>query len=249
MQCSSEYLHRWRFHNLSVQSLPVFDHLHCGKVFPYAQMEPPIFLFVPIATCSVTRQLWEGSGSFFVIHSHQVFIYMVRPSWALCPPDWKVPFLSNSAYCTASESSSAMHKVQQGHSSKMVSISHLRFATLLKLSLQNTKEFLGGLSVPAAALAACNLLLHCPWGCRGRGWGLWPQPQHKWSAWPVSTGRLFLDIASLCAPAWTSLSTAASQKLNSTWFSCLDIFRTSGHMRSDSYLMFLCFTWKFDSHG
>lgn len=62
-----------------------------------------------------------------------------------------------------------MHKVQQGRSSNMVSISHLRFATLLKLSLQNTTEFLGGLSVPAATTFLYTVLGAVGAGAGGSG--------------------------------------------------------------------------------
>jgi len=49
-----EYLQGWRLHNLSGQPVPGLGHPHSEETFPDVQMEPPVFQFVPIASCPVT---------------------------------------------------------------------------------------------------------------------------------------------------------------------------------------------------
>jgi len=43
---ASEYLWRWRLHNLSGHPVLVLGHPHSEKVFLHVQMEPPAFQFV-----------------------------------------------------------------------------------------------------------------------------------------------------------------------------------------------------------
>lgn len=52
VQLSSEYIHRLKFHNLSPQPFPVFDHSHSKKV------EFHIFKFVSIIYCPVSGLHW-----------------------------------------------------------------------------------------------------------------------------------------------------------------------------------------------
>lgn len=52
VQLSSEYIHRLKFHNLSPQPFPVFDHSHSKKV------EFRIFKFVSIIYCPVSGLHW-----------------------------------------------------------------------------------------------------------------------------------------------------------------------------------------------
>jgi len=42
-----------RLHSFSGQSVPVFDYPHHGKVFSDGRRDPPLFQFVPIASCPV----------------------------------------------------------------------------------------------------------------------------------------------------------------------------------------------------
>ncbi|KAK4806816.1 hypothetical protein QYF61_005612 [Mycteria americana] len=51
VQTAFEYLQGGRLHNLSGQPFPVLSHPHSQKVFPDVQTEPPVFHFVPTASC------------------------------------------------------------------------------------------------------------------------------------------------------------------------------------------------------
>ena len=46
-----------RLHNLSGQFVPGFNHLQSKEAFPHISMELPVFQFVPVAPCPVTRHL------------------------------------------------------------------------------------------------------------------------------------------------------------------------------------------------
>lgn len=55
VQLVSDYhLHKWRLHHHSGQPVPALGQPHSGKEFSDIQMEPPVFQFVPIASCLVT---------------------------------------------------------------------------------------------------------------------------------------------------------------------------------------------------
>ena len=65
-------------HNLPGQPVPVLGHPHSKKVFSDVQKESPVFQFVPIDSCPVTRHHSKESGSVFFAPSLQVFIYINR---------------------------------------------------------------------------------------------------------------------------------------------------------------------------
>ncbi|KAK4830703.1 hypothetical protein QYF61_012872 [Mycteria americana] len=69
-----------RFHNVSGHSVPVVSHPHSKKVFPDVHRQPPVFQFVPIASCPVTGHHQIQPGSVFSTPSLQVFIYIDKMS-------------------------------------------------------------------------------------------------------------------------------------------------------------------------
>jgi len=79
----SPNLWREKLHNLSEQPVPVLHHLHSKEMFPNAQMEPPVFQFVPTASCPITGHLWKEPGSELIASSLQLFIYIDKISSSL----------------------------------------------------------------------------------------------------------------------------------------------------------------------
>ena len=75
VQMAFEYLQGWRLHKVCGQPVPLLGHPHSEKVFPHVQEEPPVFHFVPIASCPVTGHLWKEAGSVFLSPSLQIFMY------------------------------------------------------------------------------------------------------------------------------------------------------------------------------
>jgi len=43
-----------KIHKLPEQPVALVNHPHSEKVFPHVQMEPPVFQFLPVASCLVT---------------------------------------------------------------------------------------------------------------------------------------------------------------------------------------------------
>jgi len=80
VQMAFEYLQGWRLHNISGQPVPVLGHPHSEKVFPDVQRQPPVFQFVPVASCLVTRHHWKESGSVLFALSLQVCIHVDETS-------------------------------------------------------------------------------------------------------------------------------------------------------------------------
>ena len=57
VQMALDCLQGWRVHHLS--------HPHSEKVFPDVQREPPVFPFVPMATCPITGHHWKEEPGFW----------------------------------------------------------------------------------------------------------------------------------------------------------------------------------------
>lgn len=74
VQVALEYLHEWGSCNLPGQPVPVFDHPHSKKVFSDVHTEPPVFLFLSIASCPVTGCHWKVSDPVWLAQSFLVFI-------------------------------------------------------------------------------------------------------------------------------------------------------------------------------
>ena len=71
------YLQVWRLHHLSGQSVPVLRHPHSEKVLTNVQSEPPVFQFVPLASCPGTGHHWEEPVSVLLLSS---FMYVLYPT-------------------------------------------------------------------------------------------------------------------------------------------------------------------------
>jgi len=69
-----EYLQGWKLHNLSGQSMPVLDHPHNKRVFPYIQMNPLRFQFVPVASGPATGHHWREPGCVSFALPLQIFV-------------------------------------------------------------------------------------------------------------------------------------------------------------------------------
>ena len=76
VQTAFEYLEEWRYHNLSGHPVLVVSHPHSEKKIPYVQRDPPVFPWVPIASCPVTGYHWKEPGSILFAPSLQVFVYI-----------------------------------------------------------------------------------------------------------------------------------------------------------------------------
>ena len=99
-----EYLRRWR---CSGPCFPLFDH-HQSKTKQdkaakqskakqrklKLSTEFPVLQFLSTASCPVTGQLWEESGSDFLI-SHIRYLYvLIRHLWTFSSPGWTTSALS-----------------------------------------------------------------------------------------------------------------------------------------------------------
>jgi len=76
VQVAFEYLQGQRLHNLPGQPVPALCHPHSKKVFPDSQREPPLFQFVPIASCPVTGHHWKEPDSMLFSPPLLVFLYI-----------------------------------------------------------------------------------------------------------------------------------------------------------------------------
>lgn len=67
---SRQLLNIWRrWHNLPEQPASELSNSHSKKVFLHVQTEPPVFLFVPVASCSVAEHHWEEYDSILLTFS------------------------------------------------------------------------------------------------------------------------------------------------------------------------------------
>lgn len=80
-----------RLHNLSGRLMPVLYHLHCRKMPPDVQTEPPmlLFVFMPLVlTLDSTKKSLAQSS----LHPPFSYLYtLMKSSWSFSSPGWAVP--------------------------------------------------------------------------------------------------------------------------------------------------------------